>query len=98
MAAGYVGSFQYQIKINAREESGEAGYCEYVDCRPLKWQEKNKNEKILNKLEEHSKTSTANNAEILEKINKIEKWRWMIMGGAMIVGYVLAHIKIEKLF
>ena len=50
LAAGYVGSFQYQIKMNAREESGEAGYCEYVDCRPLKWQEKNKNEKIWDDL------------------------------------------------
>ena len=57
-----------------------------------------KNEKILIKMEEHSKSSTANNKELLEKINKIEKWRWMIMGGALIVGYVIAHIKIERLF
>ena len=57
-----------------------------------------KNEKILNKIEEHSKSSNANNQELLEKINKIEKWRWMIMGGALIVGYVIAHIKIDKLF
>jgi hypothetical protein len=28
----------------------------------------------------------------------IEKWRWMIMGGALVVGYVLAHIKMENLF
>lgn len=47
LAAGYVGSFKYQIKINSREEYGEAGYCEYVDCRTLKWQEKNQDEKIL---------------------------------------------------
>jgi len=57
-----------------------------------------KNEKILIKMEEHSKSSTANNKELLEKINKIEKWRWMIMGGALIVGYVIAHVKIERLF
>ena len=57
-----------------------------------------KNEKILNKIEEHSKSSYENNQELLEKINKIEKWRWMIMGGALIVGYVIAHIKIDKLF
>ena len=50
LAAGYVGSFKYQIKINAREEYGEAGYCEYVDCRALKWQEKNQDEKILDDL------------------------------------------------
>ena len=43
LAAGYVGSFNYQVKINDYEEEGTAGYCEYIDCRPLKWQEK-KNE------------------------------------------------------
>ena len=36
-------------------------------------------------------------ADVLEKINKIEKWRWMIMGGALVAGYVLAHIRIENL-
>ena len=29
--------------FNDYEEEGTAGYCEYIDCRPLKWQEK-KNE------------------------------------------------------
>ena len=33
-----------------------------------------------------------------DKIQTIEKWRWMIMGGALVVGYVLAHLKLEKLF
>ncbi|OTG80612.1 DUF6670 family protein [Acinetobacter sp. ANC 4648] len=43
LAAGYVGSFTYQLKINDYSEEGSAGYCEYIDCRPLRWQEK-KNE------------------------------------------------------
>ncbi len=46
LAAGYVGSFKYQLKINHHEEMGESGYCEYIDCRSLTWQEKNKQEKI----------------------------------------------------
>lgn len=45
LAAGYVGSFQYQVVIDGVEEAGESGYCEYIDCRPLKWQEKNSNAK-----------------------------------------------------
>ena len=46
LAAGYVGSFKYQLKINHHEEIGESGYCEYIDCRSLTWQEKNKQEKM----------------------------------------------------
>ena len=46
LAAGYVGSFKYQLKINHHEEMGESGYCEYIDCRSLTWQEKNKQEKM----------------------------------------------------
>ena len=45
LAAGYVGSFKYQVKINGYEENGESGYCEYVDCRALKWQEHDAQEK-----------------------------------------------------
>lgn len=47
LGAGYVGSFNYQIKINGEEENGEGGYIEYIDCRPLRFQELSKEEKIL---------------------------------------------------
>lgn len=50
LAAGYVGSFQYQLSWNEQCLQGEGGYCEYIDCRPLRWQEKNQDEKILDKL------------------------------------------------
>ncbi|NNH02202.1 DUF6670 family protein [Acinetobacter sp. ANC 5414] len=50
LAAGYVGSFKYQIKINHYEEMGESGYCEYIDCRSLNWQEKDKEEKMRDEL------------------------------------------------
>ncbi len=52
LGAGYAGSFSYSVWINGAEESGESGYCEYIDCRPLNWQERNKQEKILDKLDE----------------------------------------------
>ena len=49
-AAGYAGSFKYQVTIDGVEEEGEAGYCEYIDCRPLRWQENNFQEKNLSEL------------------------------------------------
>lgn len=50
LAAGYVGSFKYQVNIDGQEEEGESGYCEYIDCRPLRWQESNFKEKNLQEL------------------------------------------------
>ena len=47
LAAGYVGSFGYQIEIDGMNEEGNSGYCEYIDCRSLKWQEINKEEKLM---------------------------------------------------
>ena len=57
-----------------------------------------KNEKIIAKLEEHNSNSVQQNYALQEKFNKIEKWKWFIMGGAAVVGYLIAHIKIDKLF
>ena len=57
-----------------------------------------KHDKVMEKLETQAKASSSQHKEIADKIQAIEKWRWMIMGGALVVGYVLAHLKLEKLF
>jgi len=36
--------------------------------------------------------------DVSKRITVLEKWRWMIFGGAIVVGYILAHVRIEKLF
>ncbi|AUX88599.1 MULTISPECIES: DUF6670 family protein [Acinetobacter] len=50
LAAGYVGSFNYEVRINGETEHGDGGYCEYIDCRSLRFQEHNKKEKLLSTL------------------------------------------------
>lgn len=57
-----------------------------------------KQEKIIQKIEEHSESSNANSKELTQRIDSIEKWRWMIMGAALVFGYLLAHIKLENFF
>ena len=49
LAAGYVGSFHYQLLWDNGSYEG-TGYCEYIDCRPLHWQEKNKTEQIIDQI------------------------------------------------
>ena len=56
------------------------------------------NDKIIGVMEENRKSSSEQHRLLSEKIQGIEKWRWMIMGGAIVVGYVLAHIKLSNIF
>ena len=57
-----------------------------------------KHEKVINKLDTQARASTSQHEALSEKVQSFEKWRWMIMGAAIVVGYVLAHLKLEKLF
>jgi len=52
----------------------------------------------MEKLDEQTRSSTEQHKDIANKMASIEKWRWMVMGGAIAAGYVLAHLKLEKLF
>jgi hypothetical protein len=57
-----------------------------------------KHEKLMQKLDEHAKSESETNKSMSGKIAELQKWRWTIMGAAIVVGYVLAHMKLEKLF
>ena len=57
-----------------------------------------KHEKLMEKLESHAKSESETNEHMASKISGLEKWRWFLMGGAVVVGYILAHVKIERLF
>jgi len=35
-------------------------------------------------------------SRIEERINSIEKWRWMVIGGSVVVGYMLSHLPVLK--
>jgi Skp family chaperone for outer membrane proteins len=57
-----------------------------------------KHEKLIGKLDEQNKNSTEQHKAIAEKISSLEQWRWLLTGAAVVVGYVLAHIKVSNLF
>jgi len=33
-----------------------------------------------------------------ERLGIVERWRWMILGAAVVVGYIIAHVRFEKFF
>ena len=50
MGAGYVGSFRFELRFASHDYAGEAAYCEYIDCRPLRFQEKDLMDRTLDQL------------------------------------------------
>lgn len=53
---------------------------------------------LINELREHRKDSKDHHASMMEKIDEldsriqiIERWRWMVVGGAVALGYFASH-------
>lgn len=57
-----------------------------------------KHEKVIQKLEEHNKNSIEHSEALNQRLSEIEKWKWMIMGAAVVLGFILAHINLGNLF
>lgn len=57
-----------------------------------------KHQAVIDKLDAQARSQSDQHKDMNNKLAAIEKWRWMIMGGALVAGYVLAHIKLEKFF
>ena len=49
-----------------------------------------KNDRIIEKLEEQAAESTKQHKALSERLVDLEKWRWMLIGGAIVVGYIIA--------
>ena len=44
-------------------------------------------------------TLDADIKEVTERVDVLERWRWMIVGGAIVFGYIIGHLEIfSKLF
>lgn len=57
-----------------------------------------KNERIMEKLDEQSAEAADAHKSLSERLGDIEKWRWILIGAAAVIGYILAHVRIEKFF
>lgn len=43
--------------------------------------------------EQHSALKTSMD-KVKERVDVLERWRWMIVGGAIVLGYALGHIEV----
>lgn len=54
--------------------------------------------RIETKLKEHEEKSNEYKDAISDRISALETWRWLVIGGAIVVGYLLDHSDVLKLF
>ena len=54
--------------------------------------------RIENKLKEHEDKSDEYREDISERLNALETWKWLVIGGSVVMGYLIDHSDVLKLF
>ena len=52
----------------------------------------NKHEKLIQKLDEQTASSTAQHKVIHDQIEELNRWKWMLVGGATVTAAVLGYV------
>jgi len=52
--------------------------------------------RIEDKLKEHADKTTTQNKSISDRLSALENWRWLVIGGAMALGFFLNHLGLFK--
>ena len=54
---------------------------------------------VLKEMREMNATLDSDIKEVTKRVDVLERWRWMIVGGAIVVGYIVGHLEIfSKIF
>jgi hypothetical protein len=54
---------------------------------------------IMAEIKDLKERDMKHHIEMSERLSRLEKWRWMIMGGAVVLGFIAARMNfIENLF
>jgi len=57
------------------------------DVKELRKEQKEQHETLMTKFDSMD-----------ERLGIVERWRWMILGAAVVIGYIIAHVRFEKFF
>jgi len=57
-----------------------------------------KHDKLIEKIDDQINKDTEQHKALADKVQQIEKWRWMIMGAAVVVGFLIGKINVGGLF
>ncbi len=54
--------------------------------------------RIESKLKEHEEKSDEYREDISDRLSALETWKWIVIGGSLVIGYLIDHSDILKLF
>ena len=57
-----------------------------------------KHQRVCDKIEELAKESTEQHNAMMEKFIITEKWKWTVVGGAIVLGFFAAQINLSNFF
>lgn len=53
---------------------------------------------VVSLLQEHTKSEQAHHDEMSARLDKLEKWRWLVMGAAVAFGFLFSQMEIVEAF
>ncbi len=53
---------------------------------------------VVSLLQEHTKSEQAHHDEMAARLDKLEKWRWLVMGAAVAFGFLFSQMEIVEAF
>ena len=53
---------------------------------------------LVNLLQDHNKSEQAHHDELNARLDKLEKWRWLVMGAAVAFGFLFSQMEIVDAF
>jgi len=53
---------------------------------------------IMEEIKKLREEQQAHHVAVSDRLNRLEQWRWIMIGGAMVVGYLISAMPIQKLF
>lgn len=60
---------------------------------------KTQHEEIQKALQDDIKVLDTDVKKVSERVDVLERWRWMIVGGAIVLGYIIGHLELfSKVF
>ena len=88
-------------EIHSRITTGNREIVEKIDAMENRLETKMNTSAVAAQLqhEEIQKEIQKDVNKITDRVDVLERWRWMIVGGAIVLGYILGHMElITKLF
>lgn len=56
------------------------------------------NDNILGEIKKIREDNIAQHKQMSEKMTQLERWIWVVTGGGLVVGFIISHLDLSKIF